>query len=273
MNRALPRIAKSAFALALAVLTANAVLTYRDVHALRTGVDRVARSHVVIAELRDTISTLQDAEIGQGSYLLTRDREHLERYRESVAALHPKFDRIAALTRENPRQQESVNRLRALVVGRVGELKCALWRFEQHGRTTEAEADLLRRKTNLTETARELFGRMEREEECVLAERSSAYQKAADRTIASSVITTGTAGGLLLAVAFLACKLAPVETPAGSPWSGRRSRPLVRCRSDKAASRDNRSRTAMTDNDVDVLIVIAVAILGLCAVLLVVSRL
>lgn len=273
MNRTNPRIVKTAFVLALGVLVVNAVLTYRDVRALHANANRVAHTREVIAELQRTLSILKDAEMGERGYLLTEDPEKLEPYQDSIAALGKALDRLSALTADNPHQQAHVEQLRRLADQKVKELKCTVALAKRKGRNAALEAVQLRRERDVVDDARASTVVMEEEEQRLLVERSSAYETAVEHTVASSVITTGIAVALLVAVAALTRHtVAAGGEENETPWKKRKPLAAVRRIRARPAGCAGKGRTTFVDSTVGVFVVIAVAILGLCAVLLLVSR-
>jgi len=274
MNRTTPKIVKTAFVLALGVLVVNAVLTYRDVRSLHANANRVAHTREVIAELQRTLSILKDAEMGERGYLLTEDPEYLEPHQDSIAALGKALDRLSALTADNPHQQAHVEQLRRLADQKVKELKCTVALAKQKGRNAALEAVQRHRERDVVDDARASTVVMEEEEQRLLLERSLAYKAAVEHTIASSVITTGIAVALLVAVAALTRHT--VAVAAGeendAPWKKRKPLATARRIRGRPAGCASKGRNAFVDSTVGVFVVIAVAILGLCAVLLLVSR-
>jgi hypothetical protein len=127
----------------------------------------------------------------------------------------------------------------------------------------------------IVETTRQSIARMEREEQHLLTLRTSAHRSAADRAIASSLATTAVASGLLVASAALGRRLMPLAgaTTPGLASTVRRLRPPGALRRRGRGESRCEANARVLDSDLGVLALIAVAVLGLCAVLLVVSRL
>lgn len=272
MSRALPTIVKFAYALALIVLAGSTALTCRDFWGLRAKANRVAHTREVIAELRDTRSQLESAESAQRGYLLTEERGYLEHYEASIAALGIALDRLATLTVDNPRQQADLKRLRTLATERIQELRRTIGVLRCKG--LGAAAVLTRKDKTAMDGTRQVIGAMEQEEQRLLTQRIGTHRAAVDQAIASALSTTGTVIALLLAVAALVRSSAwsgAVGAPE-APSKSRIPRPPGKRRRAPMLPGDSPHRSVAADNGTGVLAIIAVAVLALCAVLLVVSR-
>lgn len=67
---------------------------------------------------RELLGLVQDAEIGQRSYLLTDDREYLAPYDLAVATTPVAFEQLLRLTADNPEQQDRLRRIKPLIDSR-----------------------------------------------------------------------------------------------------------------------------------------------------------
>lgn len=82
-------------------------------------------------------SLTQSAESGGRGYLLIRDETYLEPYRKAVANVGAALDELAALTADNPQQQQAAKRLEQLVEAEMKELGTTIEAFRS-GRDSEA---------------------------------------------------------------------------------------------------------------------------------------
>lgn len=89
----------------LALLTANAIISYRNILQLADDQRRVSHTHQVLTELEVTLSMLKDAESGQRGYLLTGNDRYLQPYQKAIDDINSRLDKLRQLTQENPRQQ------------------------------------------------------------------------------------------------------------------------------------------------------------------------
>jgi PAS domain S-box-containing protein len=99
----------------LAVVLANAAVSYRAARLLARNNQFVVHSFRVINELGATLSMMRDAESSYRGYVLTGDKSYLEPYEQAAADVPDHLDTIAELTRDNPEQQRRVAALRQLV--------------------------------------------------------------------------------------------------------------------------------------------------------------
>ena len=106
-------------AIIMAVLFANATISYLNTRQLVYNNGWVQHTFQVISELEITLSLLKDAETGQRGYLITHDRSYLEPYNQAVNEITGHIDKLAALTTDNDVQQRRIARLRPLVAERL----------------------------------------------------------------------------------------------------------------------------------------------------------
>ena len=107
---------------ALMILLGIGVLSFRST--LRDEQDRqwVTHTHLVIEKLQAVRIDITEAEAGQWGYLLTGRESHLKPYEAGLKQLRQDMEDVQELTVDNPRQQESVQRLQGLVAARLVEL-------------------------------------------------------------------------------------------------------------------------------------------------------
>jgi PAS domain S-box-containing protein len=82
----------------------------------------VKHTDEVRVALRDLVSTLSDAESGVRGYAVTGEPAFLDTYDRAQSTWRSKFDRVRVLTSDNPRQQERLDRLGAVLRERLSLL-------------------------------------------------------------------------------------------------------------------------------------------------------
>src|SRR5450432_1885849 len=97
--------------------TAYAVLGLRDSQ------QWVRHTDEVRIELVRLQGTLVDAETGQRGYLATGDPQFLQPYTEALVAWPNSFERIRALTVDNPQQERKLAQIHALIERKLSDLK------------------------------------------------------------------------------------------------------------------------------------------------------
>ena len=115
---------------------------------------------VVLADLQ---STLVDAESGMRGYAVGGDPSFLDPYERAQSNWEPQLDRLRALTRDNPRQQDRLERLGALLHERFA-LLVALRSARQAGRQDSELSRLMKDGSPATDGIRALVHEMDQEE-------------------------------------------------------------------------------------------------------------
>ena len=160
------------------VLAGLFVATLLISDAQRRDVARVEHTLAVENRLALLHVTLGEAESGQRGFIITGDPRYLERYVGAVASIGPDFDRLAALTTDNPRQKAALTRLRPLVEARIDRLRRGVELRKREGFAPAADAVVKGRGFALMSAVHAEIEVMRAEEERLLAER----QRQADVT-------------------------------------------------------------------------------------------
>ncbi|MDW5266863.1 MULTISPECIES: CHASE3 domain-containing protein [Acidobacteriaceae] len=165
------------FGLLVIILTANAIITRRQLGVQVENQVWVAHTRQVLFELAQTESILKDAETGQRGFLYTGDPKYLAPYNLAIGQVGPNIDKLANMTADNPRQQAHISALRNLAQAKVIELAQTITLYRS-GRTEEAKALVLSDAGLFTmNNIRKLTSEMGEEETSLEAVRSAAYQK------------------------------------------------------------------------------------------------
>jgi PAS domain S-box-containing protein len=165
------------FGLLVIILTANAIITRRQLGVQVEDQVWVGHTRQVLFELAQTESILKDAETGQRGFLYTGDPKYLAPYNLAIGQVGPNIDKLANMTADNPRQQAHIPVLRNLAQAKVIELAQTITLYRS-GRTEEAKALVLSDAGLFTmNNIRKLTSEMGEEETSLEAVRSAAYQK------------------------------------------------------------------------------------------------
>jgi PAS domain S-box-containing protein len=119
MNRPIRTLLNTGFAVAVAVLVINALVSLLDIRRVGENNRRVLRTADHLKHLEATLSRLKDAETGQRGFLLTGQEPYLEPYHAALASLGEDM-RGLAKTSESPRRVEA---LAARVAEKLAELE------------------------------------------------------------------------------------------------------------------------------------------------------
>ncbi len=189
------------FALLLAVLVGNGLLTRREIGAQLESQERLAETRDFLLELEKTESLLKDAETGQRGFLYTGDARYLEPYHLARKEIDAHLDQLMRLTKERPREQSSIVELRALEQVKMGEIEQTIALYNA-GHPDDARALVLSSYGLLTmEHFRQVIDRVEQEEAALESVRFAEYRNMVRRTIASIYLASvlATFGLVLLA--------------------------------------------------------------------------
>jgi len=181
----------AAFAAALLGIGAVTAASLRSLSARRDSSRWIVHSQDVRLSIARVSTLATDADSAQRSYLLDGREEYLESFRRAEEDLAKEVERLAALTRDNPRQQERIPELRSLLQARAQALRDAIER-RQAGEPAVPETG---EATRLTQRGRVLLAGMEDEETALLSRRLERLARA-DRL--SVAVTAG--GAVLLLV-------------------------------------------------------------------------
>jgi PAS domain S-box-containing protein len=104
------------------IITSLLVILFMGRAAINGNADLV-HYHTVIGELRETLSTLKDAETGQRGYLLTGRDEYLVPHDQAVARIHQEFEILEARARNDELSNQEVTTLWHLTGQKLDELQ------------------------------------------------------------------------------------------------------------------------------------------------------
>src|SRR6516225_5597970 len=110
------------FAVLLALLIGNGLLTRREVGAQITNQQRLSDSHHIMLELEKTESLLKDGETGQRGFLYSGDPRYLTPYNQARTQIDAHFDELMRLTAGRPHDQSLIVQLRTLKDAKMKEM-------------------------------------------------------------------------------------------------------------------------------------------------------
>jgi CHASE3 domain sensor protein len=144
----------------------------------------VAHTYQVGEHLQQVLSTLQDAETGQRGFLLTGNEAYLEPFTLADGRVQDTVGGLRALTSDNPRQQQSIDRLEPLIVDKLDELKETI-ALRQADKTGAALAIVRSDRGKLImDRIRRIVTEMESEEAALLVVRQGDLERATTLSIA-----------------------------------------------------------------------------------------
>ena len=188
------------FALALAILVAIGIVSYRTTAKLTEMADTVAHTHHVLEGLSDLAHALLDVETGNRGYIITGEEPYLEPYQAGLKVIDKYLGELRSLTRDNPNQERRLGLLEPLIKGRLITARTGM--ELRRGKGFEAAREWLKMGTGKKEMdeIRKLIREMESEENAVLKTRSD-DAKASARNTTFTIILGSLAAFIILAVA------------------------------------------------------------------------
>jgi len=199
-NRSPPASAKLLTVAWLTLGIASVALALIATVVLRSERESAAVLHhlnLISLHLQDVLSDLADAEAEERGYLLTGRTENLGNFERSRKALDSEFDRLTALVKNNPAEQQEVERIRYLVQQDLDELQRSIASRAAAGSRAAFAEILTDRARKLTEALRQSIKGIDEQDEGILA------QIARRRRSRLASALAAVSGALLLAASYL----------------------------------------------------------------------
>ena len=121
-----PRKFATGYAVAIAVLIIDLIITFWNLNSISRIWDALASSHDIVVGLDDLLSNLRDAETGQRGYLLTGDERYLEPYTKSHSVVTASIDRLRSLVENNAIRREHLNAVAEAASAKLSELETTI---------------------------------------------------------------------------------------------------------------------------------------------------
>src|SRR5262249_50997633 len=185
------------FGLVLAVLVTGAVLGYLNSERLVDNEALVARTHVVIGELDNLLSTLKDAETGQRGYLLRGNPEYLQPYTDALGRVGGELEKLNELTSDNREQQARLRALERKVAGLLDSLRLPVAQLQAGDRTAALNTIGLNLSKARMDDVRKDVAAMREEEEKLLEQRAE-ESKASSSVAKLSILLPSIVGAALI---------------------------------------------------------------------------
>ncbi len=190
------------FGLALAIVIAIGVVSYRGTTELVRADAWVAHTHDVIENLLSLRDSLMTAQTARRGYILSGEERYFKRFSNAVSRVAPKVENLRALTADNARQIQRLDQLDPLLKSRLAILNQSVELRRTQGLDVPAQVQLMDQGGKLQDEIRVLIAAMQQEERSLLDLREANSRATARFT--TSVILFGNLIGLgLLSLTFL----------------------------------------------------------------------
>jgi len=114
------------FAIMLAMLLANAYLSYRNLRTVTRDARLVSRTDRILLDFERLLSALAEAETGERGFLLTDNPRYLAPYTSALAEVAEQVKDLRKLTEDDPSKQEIVSVLQHTIQNKIDELAQAI---------------------------------------------------------------------------------------------------------------------------------------------------
>jgi PAS domain S-box-containing protein len=197
-TRHFPRLAlMCASSLLLAIVGLLAWFDFETSRGAEAGVEHTYR---VLNASELLSSTIEDADARQRGYLLTGERQYLDRYRELISAEPAAMQQLRNLTRDNGAQQKRIAELEREVDARVAQLEEGISVRRRAGLAAAIEVVRAGERAHLMSNIRTILAALEAEEHRLLTQRNQSAAAQSART--RGALAAGTA--LLIALLIFA---------------------------------------------------------------------
>jgi PAS domain S-box-containing protein len=197
MVRPIGKAATGGFALAVAVLAANAIVSFYNIQQLRENDRLVANSHEVLAAFEATLATFNEARNSQRVYLITKEARHLEPFDDALTHLPDRLQALEELTAADPGQRQRVAALGQQIRGKLDLFREAIDARKTRGILAARQLLVTDKAKQDWDTILKLIREIKQEENDQLRHRLEESRVSLYRTIATLFLATFAAIGLV----------------------------------------------------------------------------
>jgi CHASE3 domain sensor protein len=155
------------------VILAGVVATTWTHRLLSDHRDLVVHTYRVIDTTKDVLIALDDAETGERGYLLSGDRRFLEPYDKALARIGAMRSELRALTSDNAAQVARIDRLDALVDGKLDELAGSIALHDAASFEAARRREIAMMERGTMDEIRAVIGALTEAEKALLDERGA----------------------------------------------------------------------------------------------------
>ena len=185
------------YALALVILIAIGMTSYRNTSGFIEATDLKVHTYKVLDNLEAVLSALQDAETGQRGYIIVGEDQYLKPYQAGTSAVNKIVQNLRRLTADNPNQQRRLDAMEPLIATKLAELKETIDLRRSKGFDAALKVVQSDQGKDAMDDIRKVIAAMRNEEKTLLEQRDAEAKVSAQTTI--SVIVYG----IPLAIALL----------------------------------------------------------------------
>jgi two-component system, cell cycle sensor histidine kinase and response regulator CckA len=181
---------RGVFILVLAVLFANAVVSYGNTIGLIRNQQWVTHSQESIAQLQSILSTIKDAETAQRSYLIAGDDDYLTAYLDARKKTDSNIQLLRKINADEPKQQEWISLLEAKINNQLNILQEEVAIGQTQGFDAARILILSRRDKKMTAEIQGLIHTRTKADKILLQWRIKQSQASSKKTIVTFSVAT-----------------------------------------------------------------------------------
>lgn len=186
------------FGLALTIFVLVGAASYATTSKLIQAADLRKQSYTVLDELERVTTLLREMELGSRGYLLLSDESLFDESRAAADRLPQVLQRVRKLTGDNPRRQQRLDALEALIRSRIDHINGTASLHRSQGQKAAVQRILTGAGAALNTQIARVLEEMTGAERTLLNERSQEVDATAN--MARKTVVVGTLAGFLLAM-------------------------------------------------------------------------
>jgi PAS domain S-box-containing protein len=197
------RLLTVGYAIAIAVLVLNAIITFQNLGTIRRSWNTLIDGREFVRGIDRILADLTEAETGQRGYILTGDVRYLEPYTRSHAEIPELIQQLRLLAGDNPTRLRHLKVVAERSAAKLTELEKAISARATDG--IDAAIAIIKSDTGKAEMEqlRSELGAMQAEEEVIRAPVRQNMRSAINRTTLTFLFASAAALALLFVVHFL----------------------------------------------------------------------
>ncbi len=197
------KIIAGGFGLAILILGAVNINSYRNTTQLFERQKRVEQTYEVLQEVKDVLTTLRDAERARRGYIITGKEFYLGTYNKAIQEINLKFERVRGSTADNRNHQDKLDLIKPLIDERVGIIQKSVELYKQNPYDRQIQIELTDEGIALHDKISQVIYAIETDEKLLLQRRAADSEASFHNAVVMQMAGFAISFGLLLTVYLL----------------------------------------------------------------------
>jgi methyl-accepting chemotaxis protein len=185
-------------AFAIAAFLILGIISLLMSNKLNTSIGWNTHTYQVLQNQEQVLSLLKDAETGQRGYIITGVERYLEPYNLATRDMMKKLDDGLELTKDNPKQQERINKVKLLVADKIAELQQTIDLRKNKGFDAALQIVITDKGKKIMDDIRSVIAEIEKDENDLLNSRALTMNSNVRTT--KSIIIYGSSFSIILMI-------------------------------------------------------------------------